>query len=418
MVIFLVAAAFAARIPRMRTTQTPGDAELERTELHQPSILLAGSAMAILRGAVGFLQFFAAFTFKNDLFALGTVATAAGIGLFGGNLIAPRLRKHLREEMILAGSLLVCAATTLFAVVFARHAGDPALVPRRRPRRRRRQDRASTASCNATGPTRCAAARSPASRPGSRPRGCSARCSASSRSPSAAGLGVLGLVLAFGGLSYLAALRAARERAEPLEAAPRGGRPRPRSGPPEHQAAPPPEAAGRRRGARAARRRAAAEPRTARLRPAAPQPPRGAASSGQPVTPPPRRRPSGHQRALAKSCGGRRPRRASICHRDRHLPGRDRRRAPRLRTRLALGFGESPNVEQHPRWYGLDPERVIAGFDGDDIVATCRNYSLELTVPGGAILPAAGVSAVTVPPDAPAPRPAAHDDGRAARRRG
>jgi predicted acetyltransferase len=63
----------------------------------------------------------------------------------------------------------------------------------------------------------------------------------------------------------------------------------------------------------------------------------------------------------------------------------------------ALGFGESPtNVEQHARWYGLDPERVIAGFDGDDIVATCRNYSLELTVPGGAILPAAGVSAVTV----------------------
>ena len=63
----------------------------------------------------------------------------------------------------------------------------------------------------------------------------------------------------------------------------------------------------------------------------------------------------------------------------------------------SLGFGENPaNVEQHARWYGLDPERVIAGFDGDDIVATCRNYSLELTLPGGAILPAAGVSAVTV----------------------
>jgi predicted acetyltransferase len=63
----------------------------------------------------------------------------------------------------------------------------------------------------------------------------------------------------------------------------------------------------------------------------------------------------------------------------------------------ALGFGESPTgAERHARWYALDPERVFAGFDGDDIVATCRNYGLELTVPGGAILPAAGVSAVTV----------------------
>ncbi len=37
-----------ARIPRIRRTQAPVDPELERTELHQPSILLAGSAMAIL----------------------------------------------------------------------------------------------------------------------------------------------------------------------------------------------------------------------------------------------------------------------------------------------------------------------------------------------------------------------------------
>ena len=63
----------------------------------------------------------------------------------------------------------------------------------------------------------------------------------------------------------------------------------------------------------------------------------------------------------------------------------------------ALGFGENPaNNEHHARWYALDPERVFACFEGDDVVATSRNYSLELTVPGGAILPAAGVSAVTV----------------------
>jgi len=65
----------------------------------------------------------------------------------------------------------------------------------------------------------------------------------------------------------------------------------------------------------------------------------------------------------------------------------------------ALGFGESPKyADEHPRWVALELNRTLAGFDGDDVVATSRNYSLELTIPGGAILPAAGVSAVTVRP--------------------
>ena len=81
--------------------------------------------MAILRGAIGFLQFFAVFTFKHDLFAVGVVAGAAGIGLFGGNLLAPRLRTHLREEMILAGSLLVAAAATLLGVLLRSTLGIP-----------------------------------------------------------------------------------------------------------------------------------------------------------------------------------------------------------------------------------------------------------------------------------------------------
>ena len=65
----------------------------------------------------------------------------------------------------------------------------------------------------------------------------------------------------------------------------------------------------------------------------------------------------------------------------------------------SIGFSERPTyAEQHPRWAALDLERARAGYDGDDVVATCRNYSLELTVPGGRALPAAGVSAVTVRP--------------------
>ena len=289
MVIFLVAAAFATRIPRVRTTQAPGDAELERTELHQPSILLAGSAMAILRGAIGFLQFFAAFTFKNDLFALGTVATAAGIGLFGGNLIAPRLRRHLREELILAGSLLVCAATTLFAVVLRATLGIPlsflavglgaaagkigfdSLLQRDGPD-------AVRGRAFARFETRFQAAWVLGAVLGIIPIA------------TAAGLGVLGLVLAFGGLSYLAALRAARSAPSRSKLRPEAvdralGRARQNIKQRRRKPAP------RRRGAPPQRRGAADREPPPPPRP--PEAPRGVASGGQPVTPPPRRRPSG-----------------------------------------------------------------------------------------------------------------------------
>jgi predicted acetyltransferase len=70
---------------------------------------------------------------------------------------------------------------------------------------------------------------------------------------------------------------------------------------------------------------------------------------------------------------------------------------PAFARASALGFGESPTYgDEHPNWVALELERTRAGFDDDDLVATSRNYSLELTLPGGAILPAAGVSAVTV----------------------
>ncbi len=65
----------------------------------------------------------------------------------------------------------------------------------------------------------------------------------------------------------------------------------------------------------------------------------------------------------------------------------------------SIGFQESPTwLTEHPNWGALELDRTLAGFDGDELVATSRNYSLELTVPGPVVLPAAGVSAVTVRP--------------------
>jgi predicted acetyltransferase len=64
----------------------------------------------------------------------------------------------------------------------------------------------------------------------------------------------------------------------------------------------------------------------------------------------------------------------------------------------AAGFGESAEemAKLSPRWAADELDRTRVAFEGDDIVGTSRNYSFELTVPGGAAVPAAGVSAVAV----------------------
>jgi predicted acetyltransferase len=70
-----------------------------------------------------------------------------------------------------------------------------------------------------------------------------------------------------------------------------------------------------------------------------------------------------------------------------------------LRTDAA-GFGEDAEAfaKAQPRWIGLELDRTRAAFEGDELVGTSRNYTLELSVPGGVALPAAGVSAVAVLP--------------------
>jgi predicted acetyltransferase len=65
----------------------------------------------------------------------------------------------------------------------------------------------------------------------------------------------------------------------------------------------------------------------------------------------------------------------------------------------AAGFGENEKfAEEAPRWIADELDRTRAAFDGDELVATSRNYTFELTLPGGQLVPAPGVSAVAVLP--------------------
>lgn len=49
-------------------------------------------------------------------------------------------------------------------------------------------------------------------------------------------------------------------------------------------------------------------------------------------------------------------------------------------------------------WTGIELDRTLAVFDGEEIVGTGRIYSFELTMPGGRLLPAAAVSWIAVLP--------------------
>ena len=101
---------------------------LEKEEIHQPSILLAGSAMAVIRIAVGVIVFLSAFSFRDDNIKLFIVLGAYGVGGFAGNLIAPVARRHAREEVILVTCLLGAAAFVLFGALVGGSTGGAALA--------------------------------------------------------------------------------------------------------------------------------------------------------------------------------------------------------------------------------------------------------------------------------------------------
>jgi hypothetical protein len=120
-VVFVVATILAIQIPRTRL-RAPADErlqKLERAEMHTPSILLGSGAMAVLRTGVGFLTFFTAFSLKHDLPAFFAAGAAALAGNFVGVLGAPALRRAVREEVILASSLVLPAAFALLGALVA-----------------------------------------------------------------------------------------------------------------------------------------------------------------------------------------------------------------------------------------------------------------------------------------------------------
>jgi predicted acetyltransferase len=72
---------------------------------------------------------------------------------------------------------------------------------------------------------------------------------------------------------------------------------------------------------------------------------------------------------------------------------------PELLDLDRIGFGqEERKPEQPDSWSAAELDRTRCAWDGGQMVSAGRNYTFELTLPGGALLPAAAVSWVSVSP--------------------
>ncbi len=115
--LVLAAAAVAAlRVPAAQKLAPPV-APAEVAELRAPPVLLAATAMAILRAGVGFLTFVVAFALKREhepSWVFGVVLAAGALGGLIGAVAAPPLRRRLREETILVTALLLPAVVGIF----------------------------------------------------------------------------------------------------------------------------------------------------------------------------------------------------------------------------------------------------------------------------------------------------------------
>ncbi|MGH3561607.1 MAG: GNAT family N-acetyltransferase, partial [Mycobacterium sp.] len=72
---------------------------------------------------------------------------------------------------------------------------------------------------------------------------------------------------------------------------------------------------------------------------------------------------------------------------------------PSISVLAATGFGWSVDPESFTPWRALlATGGAVVACDGDHVVGNALYLDLQLTVPGGAVLPTAGVSLVVVAP--------------------
>jgi hypothetical protein len=125
MITYGVAASMGLRIPASRVATSKAD-ETERHELRGAGIVLAGSAMGLIRMCVGFLTLLIAFDFRGGDRPKWEFALVGGVSVLtqlSGTALAPRLKTHTSEENILTAGLALIVAGGLFGIALGDVAG-------------------------------------------------------------------------------------------------------------------------------------------------------------------------------------------------------------------------------------------------------------------------------------------------------
>ena len=108
--IYTVATVLALQLPKTAAARAPAG-PLQKAELHSAGVVVAASAMALLRASLGFLTFQIAFVFRRAHYAtiwFAMVLVFAALGTLAGNGAGPRLRRVMEETMLIFS--LTCAA--------------------------------------------------------------------------------------------------------------------------------------------------------------------------------------------------------------------------------------------------------------------------------------------------------------------
>jgi hypothetical protein len=113
-----LASGLGIRIPATQVAQDD-TSQTERNELRGGGIVLAASAMGLMRGIVGFLTFLIAFYLRSigaAAWEFGLVLAASGVGSLLGALVAPGMRRAgVPEERILQIVLGITAGAAVLA---------------------------------------------------------------------------------------------------------------------------------------------------------------------------------------------------------------------------------------------------------------------------------------------------------------
>ena len=120
--IFALATYAAWQIPRRIVVAAQKAQPVEEAELRSSGIVLAASAMALLRAIVGFLTFQIAFWFRNEgapTLWFGVVLVFSAVGTLAGNAIGPVVRKQFREERMLTVALGLTAIAGIVTALLA-----------------------------------------------------------------------------------------------------------------------------------------------------------------------------------------------------------------------------------------------------------------------------------------------------------